>query len=125
MTRTKIPLADRIISLLAQNHLLTAPQLLENLLTQGTRYNKTSLYRALDRLLTENQICKLNLIGNEIWYELRASHHDHLVCISCRQVEAVGCTSSEFTQTKGYLIQHHHLILFGICPKCQQKNQPQ
>ncbi len=123
MARTKTPLTKQIANLLTNHHLMTAPQLLETLTKQGEQYNKTSLYRALDKLVAEEQICKLNFGKNQIWYELRSAHHDHLVCTKCGQVEAVECQSRSIDQLKGYLIEHHHLTLFGLCPRCQTEKK--
>lgn len=121
MARTKIPLTTQIINLLTKHHLMTAPKLLDTLLQKGEKYNKTSLYRALDKLVKTEQICKLNFGKNQIWYELRSEHHDHLVCHECGQVEIVECQTTPIHQLKGYLIEHHHLTLFGLCPRCQSK----
>lgn len=114
-------LSAQVLKLLKKNHLMTAPQILTALSKAGKKYNKTSLYRALDKMLSEEKICKLNLGKNQIQYELRGNHHDHLVCTECEKVEITHCNIDHLNHTNNYQIQHHHLTLFGICPNCQRK----
>jgi len=117
MSRTSV--TDLILTALRSEHILTAPQLVE-LINQGDReYNKTSIYRALEKLSEDGLICKHSFGDNNIWYELRDSHHDHIVCTECSKVEAVHCQLDQPTRLKKYHIDHHHLTLYGVCPDCQ------
>lgn len=122
MARIDTPLKEQVLALLAEHHLLTGPELIDTLNISGNTYNKTSVYRVLEKLLTEEKICKLNFGGNEISYELRDSHHDHVVCTSCGKVVAVECQNISMPDND-FLIDHHHLTFFGHCPKCQTKAQ--
>lgn len=109
-----------ITQLLEQHHLLTAPAMLEMLHAQGQSVNKTSVYRALEKLLEKGQLCKHNLQDNEIAYELRGHHHDHLVCENCAKVTVVDCQVDIPSMQDGYQISHHHLTLYGVCSDCQK-----
>jgi len=108
-----------IQDLLAEHHLLTAPQLVEFLDQKGQKVNKTSVYRALDKLLAANLVCKLNLLGNELHYELQTEHHDHLVCLNCGKVIATEC-QLQFQAPANFKVDHHHLTVFGWCEECQK-----
>lgn len=108
-----------ITQLLSDQHLMTAPQLLNQLHTQGHSVNKTSVYRAIDKLLASGQLCKHNLHDNEIAYELRGHHHDHLVCENCGKVVAVECQYQAPAMKEGFTITHHHVTLYGLCSACQ------
>lgn len=121
MARQSELLSNLIIELLQREHLLTAPQLLEHLKNRELRYNKTSLYRALDKLLLQNIICKQNFGDNDIQYEVRSSHHDHLVCTNCGKINSVDCTLSPPKEINNFLVDHHHVTYFGLCQDCQQK----
>lgn len=112
-------ISQKIITLLAQDHLLTAPQLLEKIHAQGQRANKTTVYRALDKLLEKGELCKHNLLDNDIAYELRVHHHDHLVCEKCGKIRTVNCQLNAPTMIEGHMISHHHVTFFGICAECQ------
>jgi Fur family peroxide stress response transcriptional regulator len=100
---------------------LTAPQLLEHLKNKQLQYNKTSVYRALDKLLAQDIICKQNFGDNDIQYELRTSHHDHLVCVVCGNINSVECTLQPPNAIGDFKVDHHHVTYFGTCQECQQK----
>lgn len=108
-----------ILKTLGQQHLLSAPELVEQLHRQGRTVNKTSVYRALDKLLEQNLLCQHNLQDDSIVYELRTDHHDHIVCTSCGRIQKADCPVTIPTNVSGYLTNHHHLTLYGICPSCQ------
>jgi len=106
-----------ILDLLAEHHLATAPELISQLEAKGHTANKTSVYRALDKLLAKNTICKQNLFGNELHYELREHHHDHLVCLKCGKVIATEC-QVDIKAPENFKVDHHHLTVFGWCQGC-------
>lgn len=110
-----------IIQLLSSNHLLTAPELVEKFHAKGRTVNKTSVYRALEKLEVEGVVCKQNLKDNELVYELRENHHDHLVCMNCGKVIAAECQVTINNPVKDFTIDHHHLTIFGTCSDCQTK----
>lgn len=116
----RVGLRQLILDELYAKHLLTAPALLERLEELGQRFNKTSVYRALDKLLSEGEICRQTFGGNEIVYELREHHHDHAVCTSCGTIQAVECQSDIKPEIKGFKSDHHHVTVFGLCQKCQR-----
>lgn len=122
MSRLKTPLSTQITDLLAKEHYVTVPQLVTLLTNTGNTYNKTSVYRALEKLVEQNKICKLNFGDNDIVYELRDSHHDHLVCTTCGSITAMPCEESNGKMINGFKVDHHHLTYFGMCQQCQQKN---
>lgn len=109
---------SRITELLAEHHLLSATQILEKLSDTGPAVNKTTVYRSLDKLLAEGTVCKQLFAQDVVLYELRSTHHDHLVCESCGSVEAVPCASSPQVSKPGFTITHHHLTVFGSCENC-------
>ena len=54
------------------------------------------------------------------------SHHDHLICIKCGAVESFFDKDIEEKQEQiclnlGFKLEGHAMILYGICPKCQNK----
>lgn len=116
---TQPPLDQLITKLLQSEHFLSAPKLLEALEKTGVTANKTSIYRSLDKLLASGTVCKLNLQGNDIVYELTDHHHDHAVCESCGSVQTVACQHPSFTELTNFTVNHHHLTLYGLCQKCQ------
>ena len=126
MARTPV-LPKKIIKLLEQDHFLTANQIIELIAQSEKKYNKTSVYRALDKLLEENLICKENFGETESMYELRTHHHDHAVCTSCEKIIAVECQSHSEKKVPGFTVDHHHTTLYGTCTNCvteKKENSP-
>lgn len=112
-------LEDKILALLQVEHLLSAAAIVERLAELHQSYNKTSVYRALERLLQKGQLCQQHLGENGISYELRSAHHEHLQCENCGAVEAVECSFIHPPSLNGFRISHHHLTYLGICQDCQ------
>jgi Fur family ferric uptake transcriptional regulator len=112
---------QQVIHLLSSHHFLTVPTMVELLHKQGTSVNKTSVYRALEKLLEQGTVCKQNIKDNDLVYELRTHHHDHVVCTNCGKVATVDC-QIDSTTVPGFSIQHHHLTFFGTCDECQVKS---
>jgi Fe2+ or Zn2+ uptake regulation protein len=115
-----------IVELLSEHHLLSAHQILEQLLAQKRHFNKTSVYRALDQLVETDQVCPQHFLEAETVYELRAHHHTHLVCERCGSVAAADCKFTEPKNIDGFQVTHHHVTLMGLCQSCatlaEQKN---
>ncbi len=110
--------SHQIISLLTTHHLLTAPQIVSYLNTADQSVNKTSVYRALEKLEAQALICKQNLQDNDLVYELRENHHDHLVCTKCGKVTTAAC-QVKIDQSTDFAVDHHHLTVFGLCSACR------
>lgn len=107
------------MAILKFEHLLPAPEILTKLQELDQTYNKTSVYRALDRLLAKGVLCQHHLGEAGLVYELRSDHHEHLQCEVCGKVETVACSFSQPTSIEGFKISHHHLTYLGTCPTCQ------
>ncbi|HEX9817498.1 MAG TPA: transcriptional repressor [Patescibacteria group bacterium] len=112
-------LEDKLMAILKLEHLLSAPEILIKLQTLDQSYNKTSVYRALDRLLTKGILCQHQLADDGLVYELRSGHHDHLQCEVCGRLEVVACALPTPDSIQGFKLSHHHLTYLGTCPTCQ------
>src|SRR6185369_631777 len=90
MART--PLAQqKIRELLAAHHVLSAVTIVQLLQTAGMNVNKTTVYRALDKMLADKEVCRHSLESDTLLYELREHHHDHVVCEVCGNIEQTEC----------------------------------
>jgi Fe2+ or Zn2+ uptake regulation protein len=112
-------LSQKIIQLLEKHHLLTVQGILQQLIQDGTTYNKTSVYRSLEKLLAAKTVCRHDFTGGEASYELHDAHHDHVVCTTCGSVAAVTCRIGHEVRIPGYSIDHHHVTFFGVCKSCK------
>ncbi|MFZ5376938.1 MAG: Fur family transcriptional regulator [Patescibacteria group bacterium] len=114
--RNKQPLTSKIIDLLSNFHLLSAGEIMALLKRDGLRYNKTSVYRALDTLVSEERLCKQLLEEAEAKYELHDKDHAHFICRKCGQVQSFS-QHIDFSQPQLF-IDHFHLTVFGLCQEC-------
>lgn len=108
-----------VVELLQKEHLLSAAQIGDSLAATGKKYNKTSIYRALEQLVAESLICRLHLSETSALYELQENHHVHIVCTQCGRVVSAPCDYQQPQQVAGIKIDHHHLTLMGACQQCQ------
>lgn len=113
-------LTQQIRTILSTQHLATAPEILHSLEQQGHSYNKSSVYRALERLLESAEICRTSLGSQETYYELRHENHAHLICNSCSRVMATDALTVP-AEIDGFHTDHSHVTIFGICSECQSK----
>ncbi len=120
MARTAI-LPKKIVTLLSEAHLLTVGQMIERLAISGENYNKTSVYRTLEKLEADHLICKETFGESEALYELRRDHHDHAVCTHCDKILAVKCHHHNSAKIPGFHADHHHTTVYGICDNCSRK----
>lgn len=112
-------LTHHIRNLLIEHHLLSATELVDLLDKQGHSYNKTSVYRALTRMIDEGELCRQHLASNQVSYELRDSH-DHLVCEKCGKVVAISSIYTPPKKLSKFKVAHHHLTLYGECHDCKK-----
>lgn len=120
MKQRMTPLRHRILDLLSTEHMLSAMQLVEKLVAEGHDVNKTSVYRSLEYLQSEGLVCQHQFSLKEAVYERRDHHHDHLVCTSCGKIQETDCVLHPPREIDGFLVDHHHLTMFGLCPACRE-----
>ncbi len=107
-----------ILDLLAHKHALSALEIAEQLKVDGEAVNKTTVYRAVEKLLEQGILCSQVLEGTTAVYELRGDHHDHLICEKCGRVSVIECLVRLPNDVDGFHVGHHHLSVYGICKLC-------
>lgn len=120
MARTAI-LPKKIVALLEDAHFLSVADIIDGLSNKGKKYNKTSVYRSLDKLLENGVVCKESFGDQEAMYELRKGHHDHAVCTNCEKILSVECHDNRRRNIPGFQPDHHHTTIYGICDSCLEK----
>ena len=114
----KAVLPKLIIKLLEGTHLLSATQIIEYLRKAGGDFNKTSVYRALEKLQERGEVCKETFGDSEALYEVRGEHHDHAVCTSCEKIIKVPCPEHSEKKVHNFNVDHCHVTLYGLCNSC-------
>lgn len=82
-----------------------------------------TVYRTLKLLVEAGEVAPVEIPGESPRYELPKPHHHHFHCRGCGKVyELDGCCGhfSELTP-KGFRLDGHELLLFGMCSKCARK----
>jgi Fe2+ or Zn2+ uptake regulation protein len=89
--------------------------------------NKVTVYRALSYLESVGLIRRVDLHKDSIYYELTSSHHHHIICDNCGQIEGVdACISDSMFgdlikySKKFSSIKSHSLEFFGLCKACSK-----
>lgn len=107
----------------------TCDEITLSLLQEGTPVGKTTVYRQLEKLITEGKIKKLNPHkGKSFVYQfldenLECNTHMHLRCVKCGKYVHLSC---EFMQSvSSHIYEHHSFVvdnekteILGICKAC-------
>lgn len=87
----------------------------------------STVYRNLDRMLTEELIVKQGFYNDKCQYAIKRSAHLHsLICLACRKVVTIDeCPLEQFSRDlgrrEGFQITEHHMELYGYCRDCTRK----
>ena len=71
------------------------------------------------------RITRLSIDGGHAVFELEdGTHHDHLLCVSCNQIEefvdeVIEQRQRAIAEQKGFEMTEHSLYIYGICKRCQ------
>ncbi|SCC91619.1 hypothetical protein THIX_10660 [Thiomonas sp. X19] len=112
----------------ASRHAWTLEQIHADLAAQGMQANFSSVFRAVERLLADKALRKVQLHAASARYELYGPHHDHLHCTACDAMTPVPCLATglglgALEQSTGYRVTGHEIVLEGVCPQCRQQGQ--
>jgi Fe2+ or Zn2+ uptake regulation protein len=115
-----------ILETLSQEHLhLTSHQVYEEIRNRLPAVNPSTVYRALDRLVSQGKISVSDMgTGASVYETLADGVHHHLVCEKCGTVmtadsEEIEALFAAIAEKQHFKVLTNHLVLFGICEKCQ------
>ena len=86
-----------------------------------------TIYRTLSLLEDSNVVTSLSFGAQGKKYELGAKeHHDHLICTRCGEItefvdEEIEKRQHAITDELGFKMIDHSMQIYGICKKCQEK----
>lgn len=104
---------------------LSVDDIYQRLLAAGEEVGLATVYRVLTQFEQAGLVIKHNFEGGQAVYELnQGSHHDHIVCIRCGQVDEfvdarIEALQETIAAEAGYEITDHELIIHGICARCR------
>jgi Fur family transcriptional regulator, ferric uptake regulator len=111
-----------------ERHAWTLEELHAGLAQRGQENNFSSVFRAAEKLTTNGVTLKLLLEDGRARFELASVHHDHLFCTRCGDLAPVPRVlgTEDFAaieRATGAAVLEYHLILNGICRKCQSATE--
>lgn len=106
---------------------VTAQEVFEQVLKEDPSIGFATVYRFLRKLTEASYVTEVRVGGMPARYELTPiNHHDHLTCTHCGKIsefenEAIEELQQQEAQRLGFILTHHVLELYGICPDCQRR----
>lgn len=105
---------------------VSAQEIYDELRAQGRRVGIASIYRALEQLMREGHVQRIDVGGDSARFEpvlAGGEHHHHLVCDDCGRVEAFADDELEHAlhaleRRSGYTVAGHDVVLRGRCDDC-------
>lgn len=106
---------------------LSADDVYRVLLTENMDIGLATVYRVLTQFEQAGLLVRRNFESGKALYELNEGEpHDHLLCLSCGQVEEFTDSQiferqSEIAEKYGYVLHERAMSLYGLCAECQTK----
>lgn len=106
------------------NRALSQPELFERL---NGICDRVTVYRILDRLISEKKIHKIVNIDGVLNYALcqtcddhvaHSHDHFHFSCTQCKRIECLEENQIQVNLPINYQVQELYLTVSGICPGC-------
>lgn len=114
--------------LLSRQEVLTADEIYEALVKEGTSLNFSTVYRTLETFTDEKITEKVQMPqSRKAGFLLFTMSHTHnLICLGCHKVIHIhGCPLHDFSEDLAkktdFDIVGHDLTLYGYCTNCQKK----
>jgi len=111
---------------------LTADDVYKVLLNDNADIALATVYRVLMQFAEAGVLLRSHFESGRALFELNeGTHHDHLVCVECGQIEEFADPQIERRQKsicaeRGFELKEHSLALYGVCsrPECQAAARP-
>lgn len=91
---------------------------------------KSTIYRNIDALLSQNLIDKYHFNDNEVFYRIKADSNEHkhfILCDDCKKVfDLPSCPIHEIEhaiEEEGFIIKDHLIQITGTCKICAMKKK--
>lgn len=123
MTRQRLAILDLIN---ASNRHWDAEEVALALAEKGHSIGIATVYRGLASLAESGLIRSVQFRDKRRYERADKAHHDHMLCSECGAIEEFVHPDIErlqhaVAQEKGFVMQGHQLLIFGLCPRCASK----
>lgn len=102
----------------------TIKEISNELIENGVSFDKTSIYREIEKLVREGIAREINLADGKKRFEANSGEHFHLICNNCNEVECLDLEPYQakiidlLSPKKDYRISNINLTINGSCQKC-------
>ena len=110
-TESEIPLGPQEVLRAAQNHV--------------PGIGIATVYRIIRGLLAEGWLIPIALPGRTPLYQrAQAPHQHYFECRACVTMVPVACPAPaiQHLAPSGFQLEHHEMVLYGLCADCQGRN---
>lgn len=103
---------------------LSAEDVYKVLLNAGDDVGLATVYRVLTQFEDAGLLIRHHFESGKAVFELNeGGHHDHIVCVKCGRVEEffdeeIERRQKEAAESRGFKMQEHSLMIYGVCDKC-------
>ena len=125
-TRPRRAIAEKLAQLSQQGSDFATEDLWHALQAQDRRLGRATVFRAVDTLLDEGLLDRVEFADGVRRYRVcgGSAHHHHLTCTKChRVVEVEVCLPPEIlsaiASTADFALEGHSIELFGRCHACR------
>ncbi len=103
---------------------LSAEDVYKVLLNAGDDVGLATVYRVLTQFEDAGLLTRHHFESGKAVFELNeGEHHDHIVCVKCGKVEEfydeeIERRQKEAAESRGFKMQEHSLMIYGVCDDC-------
>ena len=113
-----------ILSLMQKTGHISIDTLYLEIKKQFSTISLATLYKNIHAMMEKALIKEVKIPHMKSRYEIAKAEHGHLLCQKCGSFTDIKLDLSKalnhLKNESGYLIEESHLVLSGICPRCQQ-----
>lgn len=110
---------------------LSAEDVYKILITTGEDVGLATVYRVLTQFEEAGLLSRHHFESGKAVFEINeGTHHDHIVCVKCGRVEEfydeeIEKRQQKAAESRGFKMQEHSLMIYGICTEqpCGKKNK--
>lgn len=110
---------------------VSVEELYDRLRREDASIGHATVYRSMN-LFVDAEIAKERRFHEgRVRYEpgMDVDHHDHLVCLRCGDIQefedpTIEQIQEEVAGRRGFRVRYHRLELYGLCPRCQEAEEP-
>lgn len=122
-TLPRLKILDFLHSSLVRH--MSAEDVYKAMLETGEDVGLATVYRVLTQFESAGLVTRHHFDEGHSVFELNlGEHHDHILCVKCGKVdeffdEVIEEHQHEIAARKGYTMTDHALVVYGVCPDCQ------